>query len=224
MIKRLENVEKLLEGLSQYDSSDGEKIIGGVESVIPEIKSILKDAKILMDEKKKLEEQVLNLSQEKDITSIEILNKVNRVIAHTESARAESKETLGYISELIKEVEISNINSEAYRKSNSLNQQYLEKLCKEYTRDRDELFSVTGQIETLGKSVDTLVEANAESKKILDEIDNNYKIQDLKIEDVVKQSELTNKEINKVKSNLDNVSETVKGHTTIFGNIKGLFK
>lgn len=224
MLKEFETIEKVLSDLLVYNGkADGEKIKGGVEGVLPLVKQLKEKVSKVEENNIALEKRVEELSKDKNVQNLDIMNKLEQVVEFC-SLNAKNSESLVHsFDSLSRDVRTSQNIMDANTKNIEISQKFIETLTNEYKKDRTTVSQLNGAVDSCKKDLRLVSDSQADIKQVLDTVNRSQQLtaKDLNLakNDIEETKDITTR----LRKDLEKTQKEVETHDNFIGKLKGLF-
>jgi len=224
MLKEFETIEKVLSDLLVYNGkSDGEKIKGGVEGVLPLVKQLKTQVSKVEENNIALEKRVEELSKDKNVQNLDIMNKLDQVVEFCSTNAENSASLVHSFDSLSRDVRTSQNIIDANTKNIEISQKFIETLTNEYKKDRTTVAKLSGAVDSSKKDLKLVSDAQNDIKQVLDSVNRNQQLSSKELDLTKTAVEETKDVATKLRDDLAKTQQQVESHDNFIGKLKGLF-
>lgn len=224
MLKEFETIEKVLSDLLVYNGkSDGEKIKGGVEGVLPLVKQLKAQVSKVEENNIALEKRVEELSKDKNVQNLDIMNKLDQVVEFCSTNAENSTSLMHSFDSLSRDVRTSQNIIDANTKNIEISQKFIETLTNEYKKDRTTVAKLSGAVDSSKKDLKLVSDAQNDIKQVLDSVNRNQQLSSKELDLTKTAVEETKDVATKLREDLAKTQQQVESHDNFIGKLKGLF-
>ena len=224
MLKEFETIEKVLSDLLVYNGkSDGEKIKGGVEGVLPLVKQLKAQVSKVEENNIALEKRVEELSKDKNVQNLDIMNKLDQVVEFCSTNAENSTSLMNSFDSLSRDVRTSQNIIDANTKNIEISQKFIETLTNEYKKDRTTVAKLSGAVDSSKKDLKLVSDAQNDIKQVLDSVNRNQQLSSKELDLTKTAVEETKDVATKLREDLAKTQQQVESHDNFIGKLKGLF-
>lgn len=224
MLKEFETIEKVLSDLLVYNGkSDGEKIKGGVEGVLPLVKQLKVQVSKVEENNIALEKRVEELSKDKNVQNLDIMNKLDQVVEFCSTNAENSTSLVHSFDSLSRDVRTSQNIIDANTKNIEISQKFIETLTNEYKKDRTTVAKLSGAVDSSKKDLKLVSDAQNDIKQVLDSVNRNQQLSSKELDLTKTAVEETKDVATKLREDLAKTQQQVESHDNFIGKLKGLF-
>lgn len=224
MLKEFETIEKVLSDLLVYNGkSDGEKIKGGVEGVLPLVKQLKAQVSKVEENNIALEKRVEELSKDNNVQNLDIMNKLDQVVEFCSTNAENSTSLMHSFESLSRDVRTSQNIIDANTKNIEISQKFIETLTNEYKKDRTTVAKLSGAVDSSKKDLKLVSDAQNDIKQVLDSVNRNQQLSSKELDLTKSAVEETKDVATKLREDLAKTQQQVESHDNFIGKLKGLF-